>query len=207
MSRIHHTAIDVAGVARVMGAGDGGGGRPEVGRGLSRVLLQRKSPLYDACQLEAPDGTVLSYISCTRGDWYIEKNLGDAVERVDGGRAVRLRFEPSRRPDPLDRVDAFNLSGRTNHCVACGDAGDSLTRTYIVPHEYRRFFPDGLASHSSHDVVLMCFGCHERWDASVQIRRRTVAEETDAPLEGVREGPLPVWPYQDAVKAARALSS
>lgn len=42
----------------------------------------------------------------------------------------------------------------------CGQEGEYL-RHSIVPHCYRQHFPPAMKSHLSHDVVLLCVGCHQ----------------------------------------------
>lgn len=69
---------------------------------------------------------------------------------------VRLLFEPSGRPMP----DAdYYTTVKENVCVVCGST-DSFVRKMIVPHDYRKYFPQDFKDHMSHDVLLMCLDCH-----------------------------------------------
>lgn len=45
-------------------------------------------------------------------------------------------------------------------CVVCGHQGEYL-RHSIAPHCYRQHFPQAMKSHLSHDIVLLCVGCHQ----------------------------------------------
>jgi hypothetical protein len=69
---------------------------------------------------------------------------------------VRLLFEPSGRPKP----DAdYYTTVKQNVCVVCGSA-ESYVKKNIIPHDYRKYFPLEMKGHMSHDVLLMCLGCH-----------------------------------------------
>ena len=72
---------------------------------------------------------------------------------------VRLNFEPAGRSS--GRAGGYYCNPKSNICVVCGTDESSL-RKYIVPHEYRKFFPDVMRDHQSHDVLLMCLNCHQQ---------------------------------------------
>ena len=88
--------------------------------------------------------------------WYIEKDLGVLIQEEP--LRVRLKFEPSGRPEGL--AGEYYLTVKDNVCVVCGQ-DESYLRKYIVPHEYRKFFPEVMRDHQSHDVLLMCTHCHQ----------------------------------------------
>jgi len=67
-------------------------------------------------------------------------------------------------------------------CVVCGK-DDSCLRKYIVPHEYRKFFPDVMRDHQSHDVLLMCLNCHQKSNRMDHILRTELAQECGIPLQ------------------------
>jgi exonuclease 3'-5' domain-containing protein 2 len=88
--------------------------------------------------------------------WYIEKDLGILIQ--EDPLRVRLKFEPSGRPE--GPAGEYYLTVKDNICVVCGQT-ESYLRKYIVPHEYRKFFPEVMRDHQSHDVLLMCTNCHQ----------------------------------------------
>lgn len=96
----------------------------------------RKTPLYHNAKMLAPDGEPLCVCDNRKADWYVQKGLAEVVE--EDPLTVRLRFEPSGRPEGV--AGQYYLIVKSNVCVVCG-AEDSYLRKYIVPHEYRRFFP------------------------------------------------------------------
>jgi hypothetical protein len=77
---------------------------------------------------------------------------------------IKLRFEPANRRRAKykneDKEDEFYVASRENKCVICG-ADKDYARFFIVPSLYRVHLPDELKSHRSHDIVLLCFSCHE----------------------------------------------
>ena len=85
--------------------------------------------------------------------------LGHFIVNEPENVTVRLNFEPAGRSS--GRAGGYYCNPKTNICVVCGTDESSL-RKYIVPHEYRKFFPDVMRDHQSHDVLLMCLGCHQK---------------------------------------------
>jgi len=137
----------------------------------------RKSPLYHNCMLQAPDGQVLCTCDTKKADWYVAKGIGYIVSQDPY--TVRLRFEPSGRPE--GRAGEYYLSVKPNICVVCGK-DDSFLRKNVVPHEYRRYFPAVMKDHQSHDVLLMCVRCHQRSNMYDADLRKKLSEECSAPI-------------------------
>ena len=117
----------------------------------------RKAPLYHNVKLEAPDGQQLCVTDVKKAKWYVTKGLGDYVDESET--CVRLKFEPAGRPE--GPAGDYYLTDKSNRCVVCGKT-ESYLRKYIVPHEYRKFFPEVMRDHQSHDVLLMCVHCHQK---------------------------------------------
>ena len=137
----------------------------------------RKSPLYHNCMLQAPDGQVLCTCDTKKADWYVAKGIGYIVSQDPY--TVRLRFEPSGRPE--GRAGEYYLSVKPNICVVCGK-DESFLRKNVVPHEYRRYFPAVMKDHQSHDVLLMCVRCHQRSNMYDADLRKRLSEECSAPI-------------------------
>ena len=116
----------------------------------------RKRPLYHNVRLEAPDGQQLCVTDVRKANWYVLKGLGKYVDENES--TVRLVFEPAGRPE--GPAGDYYLTEKCNRCVVCGK-DESYLRKYIVPHEYRKFFPEIMRDHQSHDVLLMCVSCHQ----------------------------------------------
>lgn len=137
----------------------------------------RKTPLYHNARLLAPDGQPLCVCDTKKAQWYIQKGLG---VQVDGEVfTVKLNFEPSGRPEGV--AGEYYLTFKENVCVVCGQS-DSYLRKYIVPHEYRKHFPEIMRDHQSHDILLMCVQCHQRSNLHDYDLRHALAEECNAPI-------------------------
>ncbi|XP_072935577.1 exonuclease 3'-5' domain-containing protein 2 [Epargyreus clarus] len=137
----------------------------------------RSKPLYHNCFLQAPDGALLCTCDKKKANWYVEKELADMV--VEDPYTVRLRFEPAGRS--VGDVGRYYQLTKENKCVVCG-SGNSYIRKNIVPREYRKYFPEIMKDHSSHDVVLLCVSCHQRSNALDRAVRERLARRADAPL-------------------------
>ncbi|XP_069588414.1 exonuclease 3'-5' domain-containing protein 2 isoform X2 [Ranitomeya imitator] len=160
----------------------------------------RKSPLYDNCFLHAPDGQPLCTCDRKKAQWYLDKGIGDLISSDPF--VVRLRFEPSGRPE--SSVDYY-LNVKENICVVCGKK-ESYIRKNIVPHEYRRHFPIQMKDHNSHDVLLLCTACHAVSNYHDNNLKQQLAIEFSAPIgceEGVRMLEDPV--RRQVRSAARAI--
>jgi hypothetical protein len=149
-----------------------------------KKIAPRKTPLYENCKIYAPDGTLLCTVNEKKIRWYLEHEEELAVELPRESEsdpiAIQLKFNPK---GPGHAGDDFYLSEKHNHCVVCGHE-DKYIRFRVIPGSYRKFFPDGLKSHSSHDIVLLCPPCAVRANAYVTRMQSTIAEEYDIPLGG-----------------------
>ncbi|KAM3960146.1 exonuclease 3'-5' domain-containing 2 [Aphomia sociella] len=137
----------------------------------------RSKPLYHNCFLQAPDGELLCTCDNKKALWYVEKQLADVVNEEP--LTVRLRFEPAGRSVGL--VGLYYQLTKENKCVVCGSA-NSYIRKNVVPREYRKYFPEIMKEHSSHDVVLLCARCHQRSNIYDQHVRERLAARCGAPL-------------------------
>ena len=90
----------------------------------------------------------------SKGTLYLSLSM-----HIENETAVRLKFEPAGRPEGA--AGDYYLADKCNQCVVCGK-DESYLRKYIVPHEYRKYFPEVMRDHQSHDVLLMCVHCHQR---------------------------------------------
>ncbi|XP_072023235.1 exonuclease 3'-5' domain-containing protein 2-like [Amphiura filiformis] len=137
----------------------------------------RQSIMYHNCKLLAPDGTLLCRCSRSKAEWYLNKDLG--VAECQEPYTVRLKFEPNGMPGP-DR-EYYSME-KENRCVVCGRGDTSTSRKYVVPHEYRRFFPEYLKNCSSHDVLLLCHQCHHKSCLDDVTLKQTLVQEYNAPM-------------------------
>lgn len=168
----------------------------------SRYSAPRQKPMYDNCQLLAPDGELLCICERRKAEWYVYKGLGESISEEPY--TVRLNFEPSGRPR-LD--DIFYTKEKVNICVVCGKS-ENYHRKFVVPSEYRKYFPDLMKKNLSHDVLLLCVDCHKKSNLLDQRMRVKLAELCDAPLVNGKYAKYKFDSEMARVKsAARALVS
>mmetsp|Transcript_15181 Transcript_15181/g.23432 ORF Transcript_15181/g.23432 Transcript_15181/m.23432 type:complete len:175 (-) Transcript_15181:739-1263(-) len=143
-----------------------------------------KKAVYENCKMLAPDGVCLSNCDRKKAQWYVDKGL--ATVTVEEPFTITLNFEPSNRQfnrenGEEDKDDEFYVVNRENKCVRCGVAKD-YSRFFIIPSLYRTHLPDELKSHRSHDIVLMCFACHEECQRIQDILKEELSEKFGVPL-------------------------
>lgn len=146
---------------------------------LRRYFSTRTSKLYDNTILQAPDGEVLSTIDIKKAKWYLEKSLATLIS--ENPFTVRLNFEPAGRN--VGDAGQYYATPKENFCVVCGKS-NSYIRKYIVPREYRKYFPSVMKSHTSHDVLLLCPDCHQRSNMSDLNVRKKLSFLCNAPYGG-----------------------
>jgi hypothetical protein len=107
-----------------------------------------------------PDGNLLSFVDMKKAQWYLNKGLGELV--AEDPYTIKLNFQPEGRTCEGDENwddDKYYATATENQCVVCGGKQNFL-KFHVVPSLYRSHFPDSMKSHRSHDVLLMCFECH-----------------------------------------------
>ena len=118
-----------------------------------------------------------------KAKWYIEKGLGLVVQH--NPMVVRLNFEPAGRPRTKYEDEIYYVQERQNMCVVCGQK-HSYIKKNVVPHEYRKYFPNVLKDYQSHDIVLLCIMCHRISNAHDAVLKNMLSKECNAPIG--REG-------------------
>lgn len=109
--------------------------------------------IYDNYRIFHPDGTLLSYCSKKKANWYIKKNLG-----ILKGKDVYLTFEPNGYGDPEEI-----LAGRENKCVISGETKE-LTKHHVIPYMFRKHFPLEYKDKNSCDIVLLTRQLHNEYE-------------------------------------------
>lgn len=153
-----------------------------------------KKPPYGNYKVLGTKGQLMFRCDSKKVNWYLKRGLAKSLDET----TIQLLFEPN---GPGHVGDVFYLSEKNNACVVCG-SHEQLTRHHVVPHCYRKFFPDELKSHSSHDILVMCVDCHEKYEACALDLRYEIAEEYGMPIAGILNVDQPAL---QARKAAYAL--
>ena len=134
---------------------------------------KRKNNIYGNCTMTAPDGTVMCRCNKSKANWYLDRNLATVVS--ENPLVIRLDFEPKGYGHS---DDPYYLSSKENVCVVCGSENAfELTKHHCVPKQYRKNFPDNLKKHNSHDIVSICYKCHEDYEMIALNLKREIARE------------------------------
>lgn len=149
------------------------------------ILKVGVAPLDDAkllaqdynVYMEAPDGDLLCTMDKIKADWYLRKGLAKVV--TESPLRMRLCFEPHGRA--IGEPGAYDRHEKTNRCVVCGET-ENYSRKFVIPKEYRKFYPVVIKSHSSHDVLLLCPDCHRISQMADNELRERLAIMCGAPL-------------------------
>ena len=139
-----------------------------------------KKKVYENCKMLSKSGDLLCFTDRKRLLWYIRKGLAEEVDPGNEGLTVKLLFD-HKDDDQRAGTHEFYSSKRTNTCVACG-SGKHYLRYRVVPVCYRRALPSKFKSHRSHDVLLLCVGCHEIAQRASEQMKREISNEYGIPL-------------------------
>ncbi|XP_055642855.1 exonuclease 3'-5' domain-containing protein 2 [Toxorhynchites rutilus septentrionalis] len=169
---------------------------------IKRSMATRSSPLYDNCEMQAPNGEILCTCDRKKAEWYVLKGLAEIVAHHPTF-TIRLNFEPKGRA--VGDVGKYYQSAKENQCVVCGGK-DSYVRKNIIPREYRRNFPLILKENNSHDVLLLCAPCHQSSTMHDDNMRLKLASMCTAPLSSKdNRKEIRVECMSELRKAARAV--
>nr|CAG8570337.1 14904_t:CDS:10 [Entrophospora candida]CAG8570577.1 11818_t:CDS:10 [Entrophospora candida] len=131
----------------------------------------RKNKVYENCKVYSETGELMFRCNRKKCLWYLTRNLAKQLSSD----SIQLTFTPKglgyaqkKQNDKLDR------------CVCCAQT-EKLTLHHVVPDMYRKRMPEVIKSHSSHDVVLLCFGCHSSYEKHVTQYKKQIVKEFNAP--------------------------
>lgn len=123
------------------------------------------------------NGQLLFKCSYDKFRWYLRKGLARQVSHEAD--TIQLCFQ---HKGEGCKHDTFLLSEKDNRCVVCG-TNHKLTRHHVIPHWYRKFFPNKYKEHQSHDVLPVCEECHMRYESDFAWKlKKELAIKYDAPF-------------------------
>lgn len=150
-----------------------------------------KQQPYSNFKLNDDEGNFLCYIDDKRAKWYIRKQLVTVVDE----KTLNLKFKPKGPGKSLD--GEFYKSPIKNICVVCGST-DQLTRHHIVPHRYRKFFPEKYKSYANYDIVVLCFKHHVEYETHSYAMHVKLAKDAGLTIK-------PAKPYNIQAKVDKTI--
>ncbi len=115
-------------------------------------------------ELIHPDGTFMCHVGEDKLRFYLKKNL---VLKLDENK-YQLKFVPNGHG--VGKLDDQLLNAKMeNVCVCCQDDNiNKLELHHIIPHCYRKFFPENykelVRRYSPYDTCLLCESCHRNYE-------------------------------------------
>lgn len=165
-----------------------------------------KNEAYSNSRIYSSSGALVAHCDRSKALWYLSKGLATHVSgRLERGPAlgaasqtdgepltVQLTFSPEERHHGEEGFEALgSLLPRQNICVVCGTDAN-LSRYHVLPRSYQKHFVTREKAHRSHDILLMCVYHHEECNRHVMELKMRIAEEYNAPLDGIgRIAPTP----------------
>ncbi len=140
---------------------------------------KNKNKIYGNCRVLSPEGILMFRCDTKKANWYLSRNFAITLE--EDPLTIKLTFEPKglgnfNRP--------YGLVELENKCVKCGGE-EELTRHHVVPHCYRRHFPEEYKTHNHHDVVALCIDCHDSYERQADELKREFSVKYNAPIDGM----------------------
>eukprot|EP01022_Parablepharisma_sp_SALTPOND_P023093 TRINITY_DN47_c0_g1_i12.p1 TRINITY_DN47_c0_g1~~TRINITY_DN47_c0_g1_i12.p1 ORF type:complete len:756 (+),score=63.77 TRINITY_DN47_c0_g1_i12:10514-12781(+) len=148
----------------------------------AKLKYTTKRPVYEHCRIFGPDGELLCHCDQKKVLWYVGKGLAQVVS--EDPLTAKLLFVPNGRKSRSEKDvmnDLYYAEERKNICVVCGSK-ENLRRYHIIPIVYRQELPEKYKSHRSHDVVLLCFDCHEKSGKYIADVKRELSAQYDVPI-------------------------
>ena len=142
-------------------------------------VIEKDRKLYGNCEVYSPDGILMFRCDEKKANWYLNRNLAETIN--ENPLNIKLKFTPkglgnSNKP--------FGLNNMDNICVNCG-TDEFLTRHHVVPYCYRRHFPLYLKSHNFHDVLSLCWNCHEKYERKADELKEELAKKHHVSTNGI----------------------
>lgn len=123
-----------------------------------------------------PNGDHMFTCGEKKVNWYLEKNLAEIFANQPN--TIILTFKPKGHGFKNDEV--FGLAARKVRCVVSAKK-NGLQRHHIVPYCYRNHFPKEYKSKNHHDVVLVTYEIHEKYERYAYEYKNKIAEMYNVP--------------------------
>lgn len=143
-----------------------------------RKPIMSSKKIYDNCIILAPDGKQLCCCGKKRLTWYLERSLADLVS--EDPFTIKLHFEPKGRANVAE-----SSTVKENKCAVCGSE-EKITRHHIIPWCFRHYMPPEWKRSAAlfHDIVVVCTGCHNRYESLAQELKNDLAKKHNILIHG-----------------------
>ncbi len=141
-------------------------------------MKARRTTHYNGCLVFHPDGKPMFRCHESRAQWYLTRTLAKQIEMDGEEFCIQLTFTPKGHGQYGDN---FFMARKEERCVCCGSQQE-LTRHHVVPYMYRKHLPDSAKGNNYHDILLICFDCHTRYERFADDLKQEISKTYNAPL-------------------------
>ena len=168
--------------------------------------LSKHRQIYHSFEMYSKDGEFLAYSDKKKIRSYLKKGLAywvdDDLNILDDVnlylpnekgiiqtdveyngkplKAIKLKFEAS---DSVKlNFDPYYKQVMVNICVCCG-TNEYLTKHHVIPYMFRRYFPDEFKNNSHHDVLPVCYTCHDNYERTADKYKEEIAKRVGLSLD------------------------
>ncbi len=98
-----------------------------------------------------------------RAQFYVERGL--VTSDPENPKHLTLKKSPPGYGFYNTALHEYHLRPKVNQCVVCASQ-EELTKHHVLPIIFQRYYPNerGDAGVRSHDLLLLCLECHERYE-------------------------------------------
>lgn len=147
---------------------------------MSQVLKEGSKGLnLENWEVYHPNGKFMFVTGESKAEWYLNnrnKKTNKPLAIKIGEGKIKLQFQPN--GTGYDGNDVFGLSPRIVQCVVTGKK-NNLQRHHIVPYCYRTHLPEEYKSKNHHDVVLIRYDQHQKYEREADKFKDKIAEMFD----------------------------
>lgn len=138
--------------------------------------------VYDNIEVYSPNGHLMCFVGKKKAAWYVKRHL--AVWREEN-KGITLCFKPKGLGHFYDSERNIPVE---NKCVVCGNTTIAeLSRHHTIPECFRKYFPNRWKSYRSHDIVVMCVGCHQEYEKTAANLKQELINDLIDPEELKKE--------------------
>ncbi|RHZ47945.1 hypothetical protein Glove_564g55 [Diversispora epigaea] len=146
---------------------------------MKRMPTKSKQ-VYENWKIYSLENELMFRCNSKKALWYLSRNLATQISED----SIQLNFIPKGLGHHFqhdDDDDNYFLEDKMNYCVCCGN-NENSTLHHVVPNMYRKYMPEVIKSHASHDILLMCIKCHLTYETFATEFKKQISQKFNFPL-------------------------
>lgn len=164
---------------------------------MNTKIVDKNRILYETYEMYDLDGTFLCFCNKRKARYYIHKtktahwidNQGqeivvpkfdDFVTEYNGEKLTRFRLKFKSNATKENHNDLYYKQALENRCVCCGTT-EHLTKHHVIPYMYRKTLHLKFKGNSHHDVLPLCYFCHQKYELIADVFKNELNKEYQVP--------------------------